>query len=179
MNITIHVDELTLDTLVAKTIAYDEDGDAYETGEKTVGHLVAEQIVDRLVRDNSWPGLREQATQIRAEEIRAQVAPAIEAALARPTRRTNAYGEPVGAETTLSELISDEARKVLTEPADRYRSEKGSVLQNAIRTEVKKAFDAEIAAAVKQAREDVIAEFRATAQEQITAAAIAVLNTRS
>lgn len=179
MNITVTVDELTLDTIVAKTVAYDEDGDAYETGEKTVGHLVAEQIVDRLVKDDQWPRLREQVLTIRAEEIRTQVAPAIETALTKPIRKTNGYGEHTGAETTLSELIADEARKQLTEPVDRYRSEKGSLLQNAIRAEVKKAFEAEIAAAVRKAREDVIAEFRATAQEQITAAAIAVLGTRA
>jgi hypothetical protein len=179
MQITVQVDEVTLTTVIGDIVEYDEydeDGDASVTGHKTVADLVATQIVDRLIKDaDRWPSLRERVTQIRDEVIRERVTPSVEAALTRPIRKTNRYGEPTGAETTLSELIVDEARKVLTEPADKYRSEKGSVLQHAIRTEVKAAFDAEIAAAVKKAREDVIAEFRAAAQEQIAAAAIAVL----
>ena len=158
MNITVKVDEISLDTAVAEVFAYDEDGDAYARGERTVGDLVAGQIVDRLVRgaNTGWPGLVAKVTEIRNEVIRETVRPQIEEAVAAPFRKTNSYGEPVGEPTTLRQLIVDEARKAVNEPADRYSS--STFLQQAVRAEVQKALAKEIADAVKQAREQVAAE---------------------
>ncbi|WP_441251156.1 hypothetical protein [Kitasatospora sp. McL0602] len=167
MNITIHVDEITLDTLVAKTVAFDEDGDAYETGEKTVGHLVAEQLVERLVKDSSWPSLREQVMQIRAEVIRERVTPLVDAALTRPLRKTNSYGEPVGPETTLSELIVADAQKWLSAPADRHRSDAGTLLDKAIRTEVQRAVAETVTLVVRETAEQAVAEVVAAAKAQV------------
>ncbi|MFD7109098.1 hypothetical protein ACFWAF_02775 [Streptomyces microflavus] len=179
MNITVKVDEITLSTVVADTVAFDEDGDTYSTGQQTVAHLVAAQIVERLVKDARYPGLRDQVTEIRKEEIRAAVRPSIDEALARPIYKTNTYGERTGQETTLAELIADEARKQLTEPSDRYRSEKGSILQQTVRTEVQKAFQAEIADAVQKTRDLVIAEMGGDIAQQITKAVTAGLSKRS
>lgn len=176
MNITIQVDAITLATVVADVMDYDEDGELISSGkERTVAELVAEQIVDRLVKDNQWPSLREHVTNIRKEEIRAAVRPSIDEALTRPIYKTNGYGERTGAETTLAELIADEARKQLAEPVDRYRSEKGTVLQQAVRTEVKKAFETEIADAVKQARDLVTSELGAELKEKVTGAVVTAL----
>lgn len=162
MNITIKIDEVTLDTAVAKVMAYDrDDEEMYATGEQaTVGHLVAQQIVERLVKDDQWTSLRDQVMQIRKEEIRAAVRPAIEDALTKPLYKTNTYGERVGHETsTLREIISAEAQKQLAEPADRYhRSEKGTLLQEAVRAEVKRAFTTEITKAVQETATTMIAE---------------------
>lgn len=158
MNITITVDEVTLDTVVAKVFGYDEDGDTCETGERTVADLVVEQIVAKLVADNRYPTLRDTVAEIRKEEIRNAVRPSIEEAISRPIRKTNHFGEPTGEVTTLSEFIADEARKQLTEPADRYSREKGTLLQQTVRAEVRKAFESEIAEAVKQARDAVTKE---------------------
>ena len=175
MNIEIKVDDITLNTVVADVVAYDEDGDPYTEGSKTVADLVAEQIVARLVKDDQWPSLREHVTNIRKEEIRAAVRPSIDEALARPIYKTNGYGERTGAETTLAEIIADEARKQLAEPVDRYRTEKGTVLQQAVRAEVKKAFETEIADAVKAARELVTRELGAELTEKVTATVTAAL----
>lgn len=169
MNIEIKVDDITLSTVVADVVSFDEDGDPYTEGSKTVADLVAAQIVERLVKDNQWPSLREQVTEIRRDEIRAAVRPSIDEALARPIYRTNTYGERTGQETTLAEIITDEARKQLAEPVDRYRTEKGTVLQQAVRAEVKKAFEAEIADAVRQARDLVTQELSAELTEKVTA----------
>ncbi|MFG3136051.1 hypothetical protein ACGFZA_07490 [Streptomyces sp. NPDC048211] len=179
MNITIQVEEITLNTVVADTVAFDEEGDAYSTGQQTVAHLVAAQIVERLVKDARYPGLRDQVTEIRKEEIRAAVRPSIDEALARPIYKTNTYGERTGQETTLAELIADEARKQLTEPSDRYRSEKGSILQQAVRAEVQKAFQSEIAEAVQKTRDLVIAELGGDIAQQITKAVTAGLTKRA
>ena len=158
MNITVQVDEVTLGTVVAEVMAYDEEGGSYAAGERTIADLVAEQIMTRLLKAPGWPSLASKVQEIRIEEIRAAIRPQIEEAIARPLRKTNSYGEPAGAETTLREIIVDEARKAVNEPADRYSREKGTFLTQAVAAEVKKAFAAEIAAAVRQAREQVSAE---------------------
>ncbi|EFE65844.1 predicted protein [Streptomyces viridosporus ATCC 14672] len=179
MNIEIKVDDITLSTIVADVVSFDEDGDTYTEGGKTVADLVAEQIVARLVKDDQWPYLREKVMDIRNEEIRAAVRPSIDEALARPIYKTNSYGERInGAETTLAEIIADEARKQLSEPADRYHRENGSILQQAVRAEVKRAFESEIADAVKQARDMVAAELGDTVSAQIAAAVKAGLKAK-
>ncbi|MGY4901121.1 hypothetical protein [Streptomyces sp. 900116325] len=178
MNITVQVDEITLSTVIADTVAFDEDGDAYPTGQQTVAHLVAAQIVERLVKEDRYPGLRDRVMEIRKEEIRAAVRPSIDEALARPIYKTNSYGERTGQETTLAELIAAEARKQLTEPADRYRSEKGSILQETVRAEVHKAFQAEIAETVQKARDLVTKQLGDDIAQQITKAVTAGLAKR-
>ncbi len=174
MNIEVKVDEISLNTVVGEVISFDEEGETYASGDyRTVAHLVAAQIVERLLKDQQYPTFREQVLEIRKEEIRAAVRPSIDEALTRPIYKTNTYGERTGQETTLAELIADEARKQLSEPVDRYSSEKGTVLQVAIRAEVKKAFGDEIAAAVKQVREQVTKELSGRMAEQLTAAVAA------
>lgn len=175
MNITVTVDEVALTTVIADIVEYDEDGDANVVGTKTVADLVATRIVDRLIKDSDrWPSLRERVTQIRDEEIRARIVPSIEAALTNPIRKTNSYGEAIGSETTLSELIATEAQKQLTS-VDPYNRSKGSIVSQLIAAEVKKAFEAEVNAAVKQVRDAVAEEIGSTASAQITAAALAAL----
>ena len=179
MNIEIKVDDITLSTVVGDVVDFDEDGDAVSTGrERTVADLVAAQIVNQVVRDARYPSLVDQVTRIRDEEIRAAVKPAIEQAINRPIRKTNYYGEATGEETTLTEVIVEEARKLLKEPADNYRREQGTVLQQTVRAEVKKAFEAEIADAVKQARDLVAAELGDTVSTQIAAAVKAGLKAK-
>jgi hypothetical protein len=179
VNIEIKVDDVTLSTVVADVVDFDEDGDLVSSGkEKTVADLVAEQIVARLVRDDRYPRLRDKVTEIRDEEIRAAIRPAIVEAVTRPIKRTNGYGEPTGQETTLSEVIVDEARKFMKEPADKYRREDGTVLQKLVRDEVHRAFGAEIADAVKQARELVATQLGDKVSDQITAAVRAGLKAK-
>jgi hypothetical protein len=179
MNITVTVDEITLDTIVAQTFEYDEDGDPIATGGTSVAQLVADRIVKQVIGDTDrYPSLKERVTQIRDEEIRAAIRPAVQEAISRPIKRTNSYGEPTGPETTLSEVITDEARKYLASYPDSYNRDKGTVLQQTIRAAVKKAFDTEIADVVKKVRADVAAQIGATASEQITAAAMKALTAR-
>lgn len=178
MNITIQVDEISLDTVVGQTVGFDEDGDAYTTGEATVASMVATQIVDRLVKDERYNRLRDEVLKIRTEEIRAAIRPAIDEAIAKPIRKTNHYGEAVGGETTLSELVIEETRKVINEPLDRYGSNKGTFLTKAIADAVRKAFAEEVADAVKAAREQVATELGTQFGEQISAAVTAGLRAR-
>ncbi|RZF05983.1 hypothetical protein [Streptomyces albidoflavus] len=178
MNIEVKVDEITLSTVVADVLGIDEDGETYTDGQRTIADLVAAQIVTRLTRSTEWPTLRQRFLDIRNEEIRAAVRPSIEDAINRPIYRTNHYGERTGEQTTLAEVIADEARQLLKEPADRYRSERGTVLQQVVRAEVKKAFETEIADMVKQARDLVTTQLGDDIARQVTAAVTAGLAKR-
>jgi hypothetical protein len=160
MNITVKVDDVALDTIVAEVFGYDDEGETYQLGNKTLADLVAGQITDRLVKDPGWAKLAAKVTGIRDEVIRERVTPAVEEALHGPICKTNHYGEPVhGQTTTLRELIAEEAARALTAPVNRdsYR-DNITLIQKTVRDEVQKAFAEEIAAAVKQARASVAGE---------------------
>ncbi|GAA4891132.1 hypothetical protein ACFPM3_20375 [Streptomyces coeruleoprunus] len=157
MEIKILIDEITLDTVVGDVIRYDEDGDAYCDGKATVADKVAELIKDAVAKTPEYTSLRERVTSIRTEEIRAAVKPVIQEALKRPIQRTNYYGEATGKETTLSEIIMDEAKKTFTEVRDSYRN-KRPFINEVVQAEVQKAFGTYIQDEVKKAREAVAAE---------------------
>lgn len=159
MNITVSVDEVTLDTAVAEVMAYDDETGPYPQGERTIGDLVAEQIVSRLIKDTGrWSRYCDQVTRVRDEVIRERVMPLIEEALTRPIQKTNTYGEATGQETTLTEVIIGEAQKIMKAPIDSYSRDRGTLLTKLVADEVKKALSAEIADAVKAARQQVSTE---------------------
>lgn len=170
MNIEVKVGEVDLSTVVRE---YGEDGS------RTVADLVASEIVSRLASDHEeWDNISRRVRTIRDEEIRDAVRPAINEALSRPIRKTNLYGEASGEETTLSALIADEARKLIAKPTDSYNSGKGSYLSQVIAAEVETAFRAEIADAVKQAREAVTKELGGQIGSAITATVAEALRKR-
>jgi len=158
MNITVNVDEISLDTVVADIVRYDSEDGEYRDGERTVADIVAEQITALLVKDDRWNSLRDRVLQIRKEVIREALLPVIEQAMGGAFQKTNTFGEPVGPEITMRQVIADEAKKMMTQPADSYNRDKGTVLQQMVRKEVEAALGAEIRDAVKQAREQVSGE---------------------
>lgn len=164
MNITVNVDEVTLDTVVAEVYGYDEDGydeDGYAGKQSTgtIADLVAAKIVEKVAADETrWHPLTRHVAEIRAELIREMIRPQIEQALSEPFSKTNGYGEPAGQPVTLRTLIVEETKKALTAPVDCYNRDKGSFVTQLVRDEVRKAFAAEVADAVKQARAAVADE---------------------
>jgi hypothetical protein len=157
VNITVKVDEISLSTVVGDI--YSDDGVCVE-GKRTVAHLVADMIVDRLAQDRDrWYEMSRTVTEIKREVIREAVLPMIEQAIAEPIHKTSAYGDHIGGPVTLREVIVDEARKVINakDPND-YRGEKGTFLVRVVREEVSSALRAEIADAVKQAKAQVADE---------------------
>ena len=157
MKIEIVVPEVTLDSIVGDIVRYDDDGDAYADGHSTVADKVAELIKAEVIKNPSYTSLRDAVTRIREEEIREAVKPLIQQALERPIRRTNYLGEPTGQETTLSEIIMAEAKKVFTEPKDSHRNKQPFVTE-VIAGEVKKAFGTYIQDEVQKAREAIASE---------------------
>ena len=157
MNITVQIDEVTLATVVGQAYGHDEDSGPQD---RTVGHLVAEMIVDRLVQDREhWWELTKTVTDIKREVIREAVRPMIEQAIAEPIKKTTVYGDPISGPSTLREVIVDEAMKVINskDPND-YRGDKGTFLVRVVREEVSNALRAEIAAEVAKAKAAVADE---------------------
>lgn len=173
MNITVNVDEISLGTVVAEILEYDnEDGETRPIGERTIGDIVAEKLLERLVnsdRGTGYQGLMTQVRDIRAEVIREAVRPQIEDAIAAPVQKTNSYGDAIGEPTTLRDLIVDEARKAVNQPADRYSSEKGTFLERAVRQAVQEALGTEIKDAVTAARKGVAGEIGKTVAAAVDA----------
>lgn len=171
MNITVNVDSVDLTSVVGgKTVHYDEETGDYITEDQTLADLVSEQIVRRITKDDEWPHLRTRVTDIRDEEIRSRVAPAVEAVMAEPIRKTNTYGEATGASTTMRELILDEAKKYMEKPADQYSRNGGTVLQKWVREEVEKTIKTELAAVLADEKAKVVAAVRAQASTLIAEA---------
>jgi hypothetical protein len=151
IKVNVEVAELDLDTVLGSH--YDEDGDRVASG--TLADLIATKITDRAAKDSYYKDFHSRVQQLRDEEIRAQLAPLIAEAIAKPLRTTNSFGESTGPETTLRELILAEVRKVATEPVDRYGRNKAPALEVAIRKQVEAAFGTQIAQAVKDVKDAV------------------------
>ena len=159
MNITVQVDDVTLDSLIHGASEYGKGS--------TIGDEVAALALQRLLTDrDGWNSVASRVQAIRDEEIREAVRPLITDALTRPFRKTNSFGEPVGEETTLSALIVSEARAMFTKQADSYSRSGQTVAQKIVAEEVATAFRSEVADAVKQARELVAGQIG----EQVAAA---------
>lgn len=174
MEIKIVVDEVTLNTVVGDVIRVDEDGDEYLDGHSTVADKVALLIKDAVVKSPEYTALRERVTEIRNQEIREAVKPLIREALERPIKRTNGWGERTGAETTLSEIIVEEAKKVFTEVKDSYR-DKRPFIQGVVADEVQKAFKKDIQEQVQKAREAIAKQLGNSVYQDVVKTALQAL----
>lgn len=154
MNITVSVDEVTLESVVREV--YGDDGPE----PRTIGTEVAQLLANHVIRDRDvWPPFRDAVTHIRDEEIRKAVAPLIAEALTTPKQQTNSWGESTGPATTLSEVIVAEARTQLGQKTgDSYSSDRRTIVQKLVADEVTKAFGKVIAEEVAKARELVAGE---------------------
>jgi len=176
MDIVVNVDASQIDLNEYISAYYDEDGD--RIGGRTVADAVVAALVNQAAKGDYSDSLKQRVKDIRDEEIRKAIAPTLAEAIATPIVKTNSYGEPIGKETTLRELILEEARKIWEQPVDRYSREKGTHLQAAIRKAVMEAFQAELAEAVKVAREVVAHEIGGSIADVVTKAVKTGLSTR-
>jgi hypothetical protein len=103
MEIEVNVKAPSLQSLI------EEDYD----GTQTIGDKVVSELVGIAVRGDKWDNVTRRVKDIRDEEIRVAVHAEIVEALSAPITKTNAYGEKVGDETTLREVIANEAREAM------------------------------------------------------------------
>lgn len=162
MNITVTVDEVTLDTVV-----HSYDGDSTTVGDRVVHAITSHLIASKDV----YPPLRDQVSKIRDEEIRGQVRPLITEALTEPVQLTNQWGDPVpGAkQTTLRDVIVAEARRQFTVKADSYSGSGQTILQKLVAEEVRAVFKTVVADEVKKARAMVATQIGAMVAESVAA----------
>lgn len=146
----------------------DDEGDYIPGG--TLADNIAHQLVEKFSRSDLYDGFRKRVQTLRDEEIRAQLTPVIAEAVAAPIKRTNTWGEKTGDDTTLREVIVDEARKWMdTKQEQRYGDRSTTTnLQAMIRAAVEDAFKTEIADAVKAARDAVTTEFGSGIGERVS-----------
>lgn len=163
--------ELNLDAYLVAYRGMGRDGEeivAPQTIEEIIIERAALGLLQQVAGDrDSLTPLRERVRRITDDEIRERVAPQIETALAHPFRRSNAYGEPTGAETTLREEVVRVATEYLSKPTGRYDKQQTAV-ESFIAGEVKKAVDAELKDALKAAKAEVAAAVTAQASALIT-----------
>ena len=166
---------LDLDAYIASMRhTWNNDEERFEepvTLEELILNLAARILADRAVRSSAiqeeWNGLTRRVHDIRDQEIRARIIPAVEEAIAAPFRASNAYGELTGPEITLRDCIMKEAKSYLTKPVSSGYGESLTVIQKFIRDEVKKTIDAEMKDALSQARAEVSAAVKDRAAELI------------
>ena len=141
-----------------------ERHDGYDFGlVGVIAPMVAERIVKTISAGNEWSGLAQRIRDIRDDEIREQLRPAIVETLAASIQMTNAYGEPVGKTATLREVVAETGRKMLAEP-QRDRNGYGTsetLVRRLIREEVEAAFGRELKAALDEAKTEIRAAVQA------------------
>lgn len=164
MNIEIKIDELTVDTIIAKVFEYDEDGDIIGEQGVKLGDAIRDRLFKAVKDGDGWSdALAARIKTIRGEEIRVACRDEIQAALTAPIKQTNGFGESTGAPTTLREMIFGEAKKALGRSGSRYDSDK-TLIEKVISVEIQKALLAEVKPILDQAKADI-----GVAVNQITA----------
>jgi hypothetical protein len=173
MDIVLNVDLKDLD--LNETIGgyYEEDGGDVRGGSTVAGAVVA-KLVEQATKGDYYSSLKIRVEEIRDEAILAALEPIIAEALAKPLVKTNSYGEQVGPETTLRDLIMERVRKTLgisTEETYRNgRYERSTTLEKLVRTQVDAAIKEEVAEAVKAAKDAVPAQLGASIGDTVASA---------
>lgn len=126
MEIKVEIEgPVDLNTVITgrRTRVWDENGEDWEWEDATIGDLLVEQLLARLVtQHDSWGGAKDIVDKIRREVIRDRVTKEVEKAFAEPIQKTNSYGEPVGQAVTLRELIMAEVQAFFTKGVARDRN---------------------------------------------------------
>lgn len=162
MEIEVNVKAASLQSLI------EEDYD----GAQTIGDKVVSELVGIAVRGDKWDSVTRRVKEIREEEIRKAVTAEIVEALSAPIQRTNSYGEKVGQETTLREVIANEAREVMqiSKRSGAWRSDIPQHIQP-----LWELIKSEAAAAVTKVIKQEVAEEAARIRESMRAQAAALL----
>lgn len=151
---------VTWDTVIGSRCTdpggYDEPP-AYEPvslGEAVVSEI-ASQLIEEVRRD-----IRSEVLQAVKPTIQAEIVEIVREALKSDIRRINQWGEAQGELTTLRDLLADDVKAYLAEPArrDRYDERKGG-FRELLRAEVDEAMR-------KELREEITAA-RATVAQQV------------
>lgn len=123
-----------------------------------VARLVFSTIKSGAMSD-TYQRMTRRAVEIRDEEIREAIRPAVIEAIDATMQPTDAYGNPKCEAQTLHEIIVEQAKKAITaKDSDSYSRNKGlNIVEQFIASEVRSALDKELKATMEQAKADVLA----------------------
>lgn len=143
------LDAIDLQTVVGEEAQYDPlfPEDDSVLGAVTLADVVAQKLAEQLMKDDMYPRLKERIRSIREEEVRKALVPIIQDVVKTPIKPTNGYGEVVGRETTLSQMIAEEARKILNQPrsgSNGYGSRDLPLVQQLVRDEITRVLGSEL-----------------------------------
>jgi hypothetical protein len=154
-----------------------ESGDEY-TEPVTIEDVVIDGAVRQFVTGLDRDVRREVADQIRAiraEVIREQLTPIVIEALTGPITRTNSYGEAIGTQTTLRDLITTDVQSALKLTPRSQRSGRSSYdmtpATKVMYEEVDRAVQKEIAGIIAQVKDETREAIKSAASEAIAKAA--------
>ena len=164
--ITVTLD-IGLDTVVANSVTYDNDGEYQGSDGVTLAHLVAERIADRLLDDARQAVQYAHVLDRINHEIDKAIADKLADILDREIVPTDAYGNKRGEPRTLTQEIIDKAQGWLTarsRSSGGYRDE-GTNAERLITAAVDKAFTREVGAAIDKAKAEALAKTKDAAAE--------------
>jgi hypothetical protein len=171
INVDVTVEDLDLTSKIGTRQVW--DGDEGHEEPITLADAVVAKLVAQAAEQPDYRTLKKRVAEIRDEEIRAAIAPAIAKAWEAPIVKTNQWGEPTGQPTTLRDLVVDEAKKVLSGWTDRSGSwprESAPLAQLLVHKMVETELRKELSEVIKEEREKVVAAVRAQAADLIAEA---------
>lgn len=157
ITITLDIDSL----VIGQRYAGGEDSGAPITFMEGVTEEVARLVFSTIksgAMSDRYQEMTRRAAEIRDEEIRQAVRPAVIEAIEASMQPTDSYGNPKCEAKTLHELIVEQARKAITaKDSDHYSRTKGlNIVEQFVAAEVKSALDKELKATLEQAKVDVL-----------------------
>jgi hypothetical protein len=143
---------LNLQDLAAYRQISEDDWDSSPiTFTQAVVDRAAHMLVEQLATDDALRQARDKAVRMIAADYAAD---RVRAVLEQPVRSTNAYGEPTGPETSVTELIDKEIKKQLVRTDARH--DRTSVLEKVIRETVNARLEVDLRAAFDRARTEML-----------------------
>lgn len=118
----------------------------------SLGEMVVTEIVRQLI-DEVRRDIRDEVRKAVLPTIQAEVAQVVREALTGEIQRTNRWGETEGEPTTLRDLIADDVKAYLAEPAKKWHSdERKNGFRELLREQVDEVMKRELTDEVKKAR---------------------------
>lgn len=158
-----------LDTVLHEKVRqYDYEAEEWVTAPQTLGDVIVERTVAKLLADPDGKALGKRIAEITDAEIRVAVRDLIAAQLARGFRKTNNYGEPVGEVTTLTDVIVDQFQQAMkgSRELHSYNRTPG-ILEKLVADAVGYAFTKELAPVIEKAKKDAKAAIEQRGAEML------------
>lgn len=146
-----------------------------ETVESMICERAAQIVAARVVADSDqYPTIREATKKLIGEKVEERVAAAVDRVFTEARTPTDTWGNPKGDPTTLAEQVEAKVEAILSKHhnADRYNrgEDSGTIVDKVIAAQVKAQVEKQVTAAVREARDKVIAQVSDVAGREIAKA---------